>query len=62
MRRICGSFTRLTEVSPEIIYGSLRDYLADADLLSHLHDQVLRIGAGAMATILKRAAGYTNMR
>jgi AcrR family transcriptional regulator len=47
---------RLTEVGPGTVYGLLGDYFADPELLSSLQDQVLHIGAGVMATILKRAA------
>jgi hypothetical protein len=46
----------LAEVGPGTVYGLLGDYFADAELLSGLRDQVLHIGAGVMATILKRAA------
>jgi hypothetical protein len=48
--------SRLAEIGPEIVYGLLGDYFADADLFSRLQDQVLHIGAGVMATILKHAA------
>jgi AcrR family transcriptional regulator len=47
---------RLAEVGPGTVYGLLGDYFADPELLSSLQDQVLHIGAGVMATILKRAA------
>jgi AcrR family transcriptional regulator len=47
---------RLAEVGPETVYGVLGDYFADAELFSRVQDQVLHIGAGVMADILKRAA------
>jgi AcrR family transcriptional regulator len=48
--------SRLTEVGPEIIYGLIGDYFADVDAFSRIQGQLLQIGAGVMATILKRAA------
>jgi AcrR family transcriptional regulator len=47
--------SRLTEVGPEIIYGLIGDYFADAEAFSRTQDQVLQIGATVMTTILKRA-------
>jgi AcrR family transcriptional regulator len=47
--------SRLTEVGPETVYGILGDYIADAERFSRVQDQMLHIGAGVMATILKRA-------
>ena len=47
---------RLAETGPETVYGLLGDYFADAELFSRIQDQVLQIGTGVMATILKRAA------
>ena len=49
--------TGLAEIGPETVYGLLGDYFADAELFSRIQEQVLHIGAGVMATILKRAAG-----
>jgi AcrR family transcriptional regulator len=48
--------SRLAEVGPEIIYGLIGDYFADADAFSRIQDQVLQIGATVMTTILARAA------
>ena len=47
---------RLAEVGPETVYGMLGDYFADAEMFARVQDQVLHIGAGVMAAILKRAA------
>ncbi|HEY5989061.1 MAG TPA: TetR/AcrR family transcriptional regulator, partial [Streptosporangiaceae bacterium] len=47
---------RLAEIGPETVNGLLGDYFADAEVFSRVQDQVLYIGAGVMATILKRAA------
>ena len=46
---------RLTELGPETLYGILGDYFADTESVAAFQDQVLHIGAGAMATILKHA-------
>jgi AcrR family transcriptional regulator len=46
----------LAETGPETVYGLLGDYFADAELFSHVQDQVLQIGASVMSTILKHAA------
>jgi AcrR family transcriptional regulator len=46
---------RLAELDPETVYGILGDYFADGQLFSQVQDQVLHIGAGVMATILKHA-------
>ncbi len=46
---------RLTELGPETVYGILGDYFADTELFSAFQEQVLHIGAGVMATILKHA-------
>jgi AcrR family transcriptional regulator len=46
---------RLAELGPETVCGILGDYFADRDLFAQVQDQVLLIGAGVMATILKRA-------
>jgi AcrR family transcriptional regulator len=53
---------RLAEIGPETVYGLIGDYLSDAELFSHLQDQVLHIGAGVMATILKHAAERDEVR
>jgi AcrR family transcriptional regulator len=47
---------RLAEIGPETVYGVLGDYFADAEVFARVQDQVLHIGADAMATILKHAA------
>ena len=47
---------RLSATGPEILYGLLGDYLADAELFDHLRTDVLQIGTGVMTAILKRAA------
>ena len=39
----------------ETFYGILGDYFADRELFSQVQDEVLHIGAGVMATILKHA-------
>jgi len=46
---------RLTELGPETLYGILGDLFADTESIAAFQDQVLHIGAGVMATILKRA-------
>ena len=46
---------RLAETGPDTIYGIMGDYFVDRDLFSQVQDEVLQIGAGVMATILKRA-------
>jgi len=46
---------RLTELGADTVYGILGDYFADTELFSAVQDQVLHIGAGVMATILKHA-------
>ena len=48
--------TRLAKTGPELLYGLLGDYLADADLFERLRADVLQIGTGVTMTILKRAA------
>ena len=46
---------RLTELGPETLSGILGDYFADTESVAAFQDQVLHIGAGVMATILKHA-------
>jgi len=46
---------RLTELGSETLYGILGDYFADTESVAAFQDQVLHIGAGVMATILKHA-------
>jgi len=46
---------RLAELGPETLYGILGDYFADTESVAAFQDQVLHIGAGVMATILKHA-------
>ena len=46
---------RLTELGPETLYGILSDLFADTESVAAFQDQVLHIGAGVMATILKHA-------
>ena len=46
---------RLTELGPETLYGILGDYFADTESVAAFQDQVLHIGAGVMATILRHA-------
>jgi AcrR family transcriptional regulator len=46
----------LAEVGTETVYGLLGDFLADSEAFDRVQDQVLHIGTGVMATILKRAA------
>ena len=46
---------RLTELGQETLYGILGDYFADTESVAAFQDQVLHIGAGVMATILKHA-------
>jgi AcrR family transcriptional regulator len=53
---------RLSEVGPEIIHGLLTDYFRDAELFAHLYAEVLQVGAGAMQTILRRAAERGEVR
>ncbi len=48
--------SQLARAGIETIYGLLGDYLADADLFSRIHDQLIHTGAELMITILKRAA------
>lgn len=52
LTRVSG---RLTELGPETLYGILGDYFADTESVAAFQDQVLHIGAGVMATILKHA-------
>ncbi|HEX3749158.1 MAG TPA: TetR/AcrR family transcriptional regulator [Streptosporangiaceae bacterium] len=47
---------RLTAIGPEIVYGLLGDYLADAELFEHLRADILQTGTEATTAILKRAA------
>jgi AcrR family transcriptional regulator len=47
---------RITEVGPDVISGLLGDLMGDAERFPDVQGQVLQIGAGVMATILKRAA------
>lgn len=47
---------RLAERGPELTFGLLADYFGNADVFAELHQHVLQIGAGVMATILQRAA------
>ena len=53
LRRVSA---RLAELGPETVAGLLGDHFTDADLFPRIQDQVLPIGPGVMATILKRAA------
>jgi len=46
---------RLTELGPETLYGIIGDLFADTESVAEFQDQVLHIGAGVMATILKHA-------
>jgi AcrR family transcriptional regulator len=46
---------RLNETGSETVYGILGDYFADRDLFSQVQERVLALGAGVMATILRRA-------
>ena len=46
---------RLTELGQETLYAILGDYFADTESVAAFQDQVLHIGAGVMATILKHA-------
>jgi AcrR family transcriptional regulator len=48
--------TRLAKTGPEMVYGLLGDYLADAELFDRLRSDVLQIGTEVTMTILKRAA------
>jgi AcrR family transcriptional regulator len=52
LTRISG---RLAEMDPETVYGILGDYFTDTRLFSAFQAEVLHIGAGVMAAILKRA-------
>jgi AcrR family transcriptional regulator len=47
---------RLRKTGPEILYGLLGDYLADAELFDRLRADVLQIGTEVTKTMLKRAA------
>lgn len=47
---------RLAQTGPEVLYGLLGDYLADAELFDRLRGDLLHIGAEVMTTVLKRAA------
>ncbi len=46
---------RMANTGIETVYGLLGDYLADAELFSHIQGQILNIGAGVMAAVLQRA-------
>lgn len=46
---------RLAELGPETLHGILSDYFADTESFAVFQDQVLHVGAGVMATILKHA-------
>ena len=46
---------RLTDLGPETLHGILGDYFADTETVAAFQDQVLHIGAGAMAALLKHA-------
>jgi len=46
---------RLTDLGPETLHGILGDYFADTESVAAFQDQVLHIGAGAMAALLKHA-------
>jgi AcrR family transcriptional regulator len=59
LRRVSA---RLAEIGPETVAGLLGDHFADAGLFPCIQDQVLPIGPGVMATILKRAAGRGEVR
>jgi AcrR family transcriptional regulator len=48
--------TRMAKTGPEMLYGLLGDYLADAEMFERLRSDVLQIGTEVMMTILKRAA------
>jgi hypothetical protein len=48
--------SRLAKTSPEMLYGLLGDYLADAELFDRLRADVLQIGTDVTTTMLKRAA------
>ena len=48
--------TRLAKTGPEMLYGLLGDYLADAELFERLRADVLQIGTDVTTTMLKRAA------
>jgi AcrR family transcriptional regulator len=47
---------RLAKTGPEILYGLLGDYLADAELFERLRADVLQIGTEVTTTMLQRAA------
>ena len=53
---------RLTDLGPETLYGILGDYFADSESVAAFQDQVLHIGAGVMATILKHAEERGELR
>ena len=46
---------RMANTGIETVYGLLGDYLADAEVFSHIQGQILNIGAGVMAAVLQRA-------
>jgi hypothetical protein len=48
--------SRLAKTGPEMLYGLLGDYLADAELFDRLRADVLQIGTDVTTTMLKRAA------
>jgi Tetracyclin repressor-like, C-terminal domain len=50
--RLAGGYGSL---GPETLHGILGDYFADTESVAAFQDQVLHIGAGVMATILKHA-------
>jgi hypothetical protein len=47
---------RLRTTGPEILYGLLGDYLADAELFERLRADILLIGTEVTTTMLKRAS------
>jgi len=53
---------RLTELGPDTLYGILGEYFADTESVAAFQDQVLHIGAGVMATILKHAEERGELR
>jgi AcrR family transcriptional regulator len=54
--RLTRMSTRLAKTGPEMVYGLLGGYLADAELFDRLRSDVLQIGTEVTMTILKRAA------
>jgi AcrR family transcriptional regulator len=54
--------TSLAKTGPEMLYGLLGDYLADADLFERLRADVLQIGTEVTTTMLQRAAARGEAR